>query len=332
MKTRDLAAVAACALTLAGTASPSFGYLGSFGPSDGYTLFVPSGGPANWVDVTYYNAGAYGPNAGGGVLNPIAPDSGNWRLLSQVGGFFPSTAARNAALGGVPPYPSTNPPGTIPAYMVGGHFPGRNNDGYNLAFRNDTPIGTGPAYYEYTLDQYDFGGNIPASITSGTVTTQFYFCPNPADLPNADGTPPADKFTMTLMDALGNIGMQWGYARDNEVTWRTNPNGSWNYTGIYANDTNWDGIRIDIDLTTDTFNFEYYVVNTNTWQNIVPSGSPLGMNMTNLTTIGWQLEDGVISGLGGKNYFDDFSFVIPTPSAAALFVLGGCCFARRRRS
>ncbi|MBX3387447.1 MAG: hypothetical protein KF768_12835 [Phycisphaeraceae bacterium] len=315
---------------LLASAGAAHAYLGSCSPNDGYSLsmFV---GSANWADVTYYNAGDFGPNAGGGSPNFIAPDSGKWTLLTSKGAFFPNAAARNAAVGASPPYPTSVPPGTIPAYMVGNHFPGRNFDGSNLAFRNDTPLGSGAIRYAYALDSYDFGGFTPTSVTSGTVTMQLYFCPNPGDTPPSDGTPSPDKFTMTLKDQSGNIGLEWGYTRTNEVTWRTSPSNNWTTTGIIADQTDWDGVRFDIDLSNDTFSFDYYVVATNTWQNVVPAGTALGMAMQNLTTLEWQLEDGLFAGVGGKNYFDDFSFIVPSPSAAVLLGLGTLTLSARRR-
>lgn len=311
-----------------GLSAPAFANLGSFTPSDGYNISVPSGS-ASWSDVSYYDAGGYGANAGGGSgPNLIAPDSGKWKLLSNNGGFFPTSAARNAALGGAPPYPTTVPPGTVPAYMVGNHFPGRGGDGSNLAFRNDTPVGAGPAVYEYSLDTYDTGGPVPASVTSGTVSTEFYFCPNPGDAPNPAG--PADKFRLSFKDGAGNIGFEWGYARDNEVYWRTSTSSNWTYTGIYADASNWDGLKVAIDLTNDTFQMDYYDISASTWLNLAPAGTALGTAMNNFTTLRWQLEDGVFSGTGGKNYFDDFKFNVPEPTSLLLVATGLLPLLRRR--
>lgn len=314
---------------LAGS-SAAFGYIGSCAPADGYLLSGIGPFPADWVDVTYYNAGAFGANAGGGSVTPVIPDSGRWSLLSQVGGFFTSSAARAASVGGAPPYPNAIPSNTVPAYMVGNHFPGRGGDGSNLAFRNDTPIGTGAAKYDYSIDTFDTGGITPSTVTSGVVSAGMYFCPNPSD-PTQPGTHPLDKFTLSLKDSGGNIGLQWGYARDNEVYWRSGSTGSWNYTGVYANASNWDGFNISIDLTAQTFKIDYYIVSSNTWINLAPAGTALGATMSNLTNLGWQLEDGVTSGIGGKNFFDDAYFSIPAPGASALIMLGGAFAGRRRR-
>ena len=321
----------ASAAAVLSVASPAAAHLNSFRPADGYLVSGIGPFPADWVDVSYYNAGAWGPNSGGGSVALIAPDSGNWSLLSQVGGFFPTAAARNAAVGGAPPYPNALPSGTVPAYMVGNHFPGRGGDGSNLAFRNDTPLGTGNAKYRYQIDTFDTGGPVPSSVTTGPVSMQFYFCPNPGDTPQP-GTPRQEKFTMTMLDSSGNIGLQWGYARDNEVYWRDSPSSGWNFTGIYADATNWDGIRLDIDLSSDTFQLDYYIVSSNTWTTLATAGTGLGASMNNFTTLDWELVDGLASGIGGKNFFDDFAFNIPAPSSAALGVIGLVLISRRRRS
>lgn len=155
--------------------------------------------------------------------------------------------------------------------------------------------------------------------------------PNPSVAPQP-GTRAADKFTMSFVDSVGNIGAQWGYAADNEVYWRAGSSGLWNYTGLYANAGNWDGIRIEIDLTSDTFKLNYYEVSTNSWLSLAAAGTPLGTAMTNLTNIGWRLEDGTNIGVGGKNFFDDFSVQIPAPGAAGLLAFGAAAAVRRRRS
>lgn len=322
----------ACVLGITAVASPALAILGSFGPAEGYSLNVYSGS-YNWADVSYYNAGAYGANAGGGSgPNFLAPDTGLWRVVSNAGGFFSNSAARTAALSTAPPYPTSNPTG-VPAYMVGAHFPGRNGDGNNLAIRNDTPSGSGPTAYEYSLDQYDTGVANPASVTSGIVTSQFYFLADP-DSPYQPGTPRQHKFTMSFLDSAGNVGLEWGYSRDNTVAWRDNPANPWNYSAIQALPTSWDGIKVSMDLTTDTFGIDYYDALANSWSTFVPAGTPMGTGMNNFTGIRWQLEDAVSLGIGGKNMFDDFSFggFVPAPSGALALGLGCFVIGRRRRS
>jgi hypothetical protein len=295
-------------------------HLGSFGHNDGY--IIPYGNP--WYDVSYYNAGQYGANAGGGSFNAIPADSGLWRVVGNVGGYFTNAATRAAVVAGAPPYPAP-PSGLVGAYIVGAHGPGR-TDNAALAVRNDTPLGTGALYYEYDMDIYDFGGVAPSSVTSGVVSTQFYYMSDPGAVV-VPGQRARDKFIMSFIDSNHNIGLQWGYADDNEVYWRANPSSPWVYSGFHSDPSNWDGVRVDIDLSADTFSIDYYDASTNTWFSLAPT-TPLGNPMLNLTTLGWSLADGTHYGAAGKNFFDDFSFV-PAPSSVA--VLGLACLAFRRR-
>ncbi len=293
-------------------------YLGSFSPNDGYN--VQSG--LVYGDVSYYDAGQYGVNAGGGSgPNQIVADSGLWSVQGAVGGYFSNAANRTSYISGTPPYPTTGT-GALAAYVVGNHAPGR-LDGSSLAIRNDTPLGaTGPLVYDSALDTFDFGGITPASVTSGPLQVGLYFCPNPGDsAPDPSGMF-ADKFTMSLLDSVGNIGLQWGYARDNSVVWRDSPSNAWNSTTFVADQNNWDGVRFNLDLTADTFSMDYFDVSASTWTNIVPTGTAMGQAMGNFTTVRWQLEDGLFAGTGGKNFFDDFSISsVPEPGTAALFVI-----------
>lgn len=313
----------------------SHAYLGSFGPNDGY--FAQYGTVLG--DVTYYNAGQNGINAGGGPAMPLPADTGLWSLQTpNAGGVFASAVNRAAFTSQYPAYPP-NPPNTVGIYLLGGHFPGRNNDGYNLAFRNDTPVGTGAARYRYAIDTYDTGGTVPASVTSGQVSMGFYFSPNPAAPAPSDGSASPVKFTMSLLDSSASVGFQWGYAMDNTVMWRDNPSNPWNTTTTVADSAAWDGVTFNMDLSTDTFGITYFDASTNTTSTMVPAGTPMGSAMMDFTNIDWQLEDGVniwgvppINQLGGKNYFDDFSITIPEPGSLSIAALTGMVFLKRRRS
>jgi PEP-CTERM motif len=317
------------ALIVLACASQASANLGSFAPADGYSLSVYSGG-YNWCDVAYYNAGAYGPNSGGGPGPTLqAPYTGNWNILSQAGGMLPTAALRAATIGSAPPYPTSNPSG-VPVYLVGDHSPGR-TDNSSLAFRNDMPAGSvGPALYDYTFDTYDSGGPVPSSVTTGIVSFDIFFATSP-NSPNNTGGPPLDRFTQSFRDSSGNIGAQWGYGVDNTIMWRANPSGPWNYTSYVANAGLWDGMSVSIDLTNDTFALNYYDVVANTTYNLAPAGTPLGTPMANFAGLRWQLEDGTNGGVGGKNFFDDAKLTIPAPSALALLGVGALAAARRRR-
>ena len=322
---RRLLACAAGACTLAGAVSPASAYLGSFAPNDGYQIIQ------QWVDVSYFNAGQNGINAGGGSMGHIAPDSGLWKVTpNYAGGIYTNWAARQAALttvvGNV--YPAVPPAtGGGPVYIVGNHGPGR-TDNSALAFRNDTPAGSGAARYDYSIDTFDTGGVAPATITSGVVSMQIYMLASPM-VPSSTGAAARDKFTMSMTDQSGNIGMQWGYAEDNEVYWRPGSTGAWTYTGTFVDSGLWDGVKVDIDLTADTFKMSYYDASASTWFTMANT-TALGVPMTNLTHLGWQLEDDVHLGTGGKNFFDDATFSIPAPGTGALGLLGLALIRRRR--
>jgi hypothetical protein len=81
---------------------------------------------------------------------------------------------------------------------------------------------------------------------------------------------------------------------------------------------------------------DYFDVSANTWTNVVPTGTAMGQAMNDFTNIGWQLEDGLAAGVGGKNFFDDFSVAVnvPEPSSVALvagLLLTSLTTGRRRR-
>ncbi len=317
-----------CAVVvLVGATTPAQAYLGSFNTllGDGYD--VQSG--FVYGDVSYYNAGQYGANAGGGPgPTQITADSGLWSVTGEVGGYFDNSTDRGNYTLGFPPYPAANPGNQIGAYIVGGHFGGR-TDNYALALRNDQ--GSGPMTYDYLLDSFDFGGVAPASITTGVVEVGFYFCPNPGDAASISGL--NDKFTMTFKDSSGNVGFQFGYDRDNLVTYRANPSTAWISTTITADQNFYDGVRFDIDLTNETFSFDYFDFTASSWTNIV-TGAAMYQAMDDLSVLGWQLEDGILAGnLLGKNLFDDFSFgePVPEPTSLALIALVGAIAVGFRR-
>ncbi len=323
-----LRALGALALAAA-IAAPAHAYLGSFEVADGYQ--VQSGFIGG--DVSYYNAGEHGPNAGGGPLTHLPPNSGLWTIdpLSQPGGYFASQVLRAGFTLGAPPYmnPPNPPVDTVASYIVGQHSMGRTGD--CLALRNEA-VGVGPMIYNYEMDTFDFGGVAPTSVTTGPIQTGFYFCPNPDLPPPSDGSAPKDKFTLTFKDNVGNVGFQWGYDRSNNVYWRPNSTSSWSAPFIVADSTNYDGIEVNIDLSADTFGIDYYDLSTNTWSAMVPAGTPLNQPMGNLAELQWQLEDNVSGGVGGKNFFDDFTIKqVPEPSSLALVALVIPALTRVRR-
>jgi len=327
MKSRTLfSAVTLFVLSLAFTTS-THAYLGSFDVPDGYNPFatqVPGTPPSDFSDVTYYNAGVIGPKV------QIPFNTGEWTLLTQAGAFFPTTAVHNAQVSAAPPYPAFPFFVAVPDYIIGNHPGGRT--GGALALRNEGGA-NGAMEYDYSLDSVDFGGPTPASVTSGSVLTQFYFCPN-----GMDNNPTAEKFIMSFRDSSGNTGLQVGYRHDNHVQWRPGSSGSWTATGITADSLAYDGFRVDMNLSNDTFQLEYFDLSANTWSTLAAAGTPLGASMQNLTNLRWKLDEFTVagdpSGYAGKNFFDDFSFKVnpvPEPSSCLLLLTGlSSLFIRRR--
>ena len=316
------------AISSASLCAPSWAALVSFGPSDGYGFT----GASVTGDVTYYNAGA-GPVPANGPLPYIAPDSGQWRLLSGVGGYFANAtnrAAMTAAYGtnGPGSYTPTLlgnltfvPPNAVAAYVVG-HHPGGRTGGSSLAMRNDTSVGTGEMKYRYELQTADLG-LAPATLTSGLISTEFYFCPNPAGAPPGLGL--ANKFAMSFVDnstLAGLVGLEFGYSYNNTVQWRASSSGAWTNTAQIADASNWDGVRVNIDLDTDMFSIDYFDVSASTPQwNPLVGLTATGGSLANVTRLDWTLQDGVSSGNGGKNFFDDFRFTtqtVPEPESLVL--------------
>lgn len=309
-------------------------YLGSFEPADGYTINqIPSSPPSDFIDVTYYNAGQWGANAGGGgpAPQPFNDPANLWHLLTSPGAFFPNTATRNTYVSGAPPYPPFPATAGVPIYVVGNHFMGRT--GTCLALRNETFSSAGPMEYDYTIDTFDFGGPAPPSVTGGTVTTGFYFCPNPS-MPSQPGVQSPQKFIMSFRDSSGTTGLQLGYAMDNTVYWRPGNSGVWNYTPVIADSSNYDGFTVDINLANDTFDIKYFDFSTSNTLTLAAPGTPLGAPMNDLTHLRWYLSDQVTGGIGGKNFFDDFSFrvkQVPEPTAAGLFTAGALALIKMKR-
>jgi hypothetical protein len=314
------------ALTLIFTSNAQ-AYLGSFDVPDGYNPFatqVPGTPPSDFSDVVYYNAGIIGPKT------QIAYNSGEWKLLTEAGAFFPTSAARNAVVSAAPPYPTYPSSGTVPDYIIGNHPGGRT--GGALALRNEGGA-NGAMEYDYSLDSVDFGGPTPSLVTTGSVLTQFYFCPN-----GMDNNPTAEKFTMSFRDGTGATGLQVGYRHDNQVQWRPGSSGAWTLTGITADSLNYDGFRVDMNLSSDTFQLDYYDVSPNPWSTLAAAGTPMLASMQNLTNLRWKLDEFTVagdpSGYAGKNFFDDFSFKVsrvPEPSSCLLLLTGlGGLFIRRR--
>lgn len=307
-------------------------HLGGFENADGYAYAFTYPQLDNWVDATMYNAGAFGANAGGGTPFQQTVNTGLWTYSSSAGAAFTNPAQRVTDMGATPPFnPNvSSTANTIASYFVGAHFGGRLGTNA-LAVRNAATAGA--LKYDYRLDSYDFGVN-PITVTSGSIGTGLYLQANPADgTVDSSGQSP-EKFYMSIKDSAGNIGLQWGYRRDNRVIWRANPVSSWNSTALVADDGsgvgNYDGVNFTVDLTSQTFSLSYYDISANVTTILAPAGTALGNSMSNFTHLGWYMTDNVYSGVGGKNFFDDFSFNVPEPASMMWLSLTTLALRRRR--
>lgn len=279
--------------------TPSFALLSSFEVADGYGLITSVIGD----EVSYYKAGV--PSGGGPSPAPtITPNSGLWKITSSAGGFYSNSADRSALNSSL-----------IAIYAVGNHSGGRT--GNALALRNDSN-GPGPMTEEYSLDALDFGGVSPNSSTITNVLMGFYFCPNPSGGSSSSGS--AEKFIMSLMDSTNNVGLELGYDYNNNVFWRDAA--GTHYPSIVADALAYDGFSVNIDLITDTFSLNYFDASANSTNALASSGTSLLTGMTNFTKIRWSLNDGGNNqGLGGKNFFDDFSFKVTSVAEPSVLEL-----------
>jgi hypothetical protein len=304
--------------------------LGGFEVQDGYRFLGSL--PNDWIDVTNYNAGANNVNAGNGPLTPIPYNTGLWKVLGTgPGSFYINNTDRATYMGSAPPYPATGFKGPqVGSYLIGDH--GGGHTGNALAMRNTAPAGSGAMLYDYRLDQYDFGGTAPATVVSGSIDTSFWYWPSD---PQQTVVPPQEKFIMSFTDSTGSVGFQWGYARDNQLYWRPGSSGSWNLTGLFSDPVAYDQLKVNIDLTAQTFKIDVFDFSTSLTTTIAPTQA-LGATMIDYTHIGWSLTDNLQAGplgWGGKNFFDDFGFKVnpvPEPSAAMVLVAAGAALLLKR--
>ena len=224
----------------------------------------------------------------------IAADSGKWKVDGQVG-VLNNAATRalgrwqRAALSGV-----RSSARLQPVYMVGNHFSG--GDGSNLAFRNDTPPGNA-ANYNYFMDAVRHRRAGAVERDHGRRFAAVLLLPQPPMTRSRRVTRSSRCRFRTRATRRASSGLRAG---QRGVLPRRQLRMSSPTPASMRDDTNWDGIKASIDPTAGTFGIDYYVVATNTWSTLVPSGTPLGNSMTNFTTLGWRLEDGVNGGSAAR--------------------------------
>lgn len=295
-------------LVLAPTASHA--YLGGFENDDGYASFLN--------EVSVYNAGQYGANAGGGAFSAIPFNTGLWQKLQ--GPLFPTLGAAGgvAYATGHQNFDRTNPGTPDQALVIT-----TGADGWNA----------GPQEYSYTLDTFDLGGVNPAATGGDTLDISFWSCSWIPGLTEGGGLGAGTiGNTVGFYDSSGNLGFTLGYEQPGTGSDFAATNlGVWNTSSIAVNRFTYHRWDVTLDLGAQTVSIDIFEGGTLT--NLVSSAplvNPMG-NFTELRFLGvpgvnnskvWSLDDFEMSARG-----------IPEPSAAILLI-GGCltAFGRGRHA
>jgi hypothetical protein len=306
--------------------------------ANGFTGIVPSstfpntmGDATHGSDLSRYNAGQYGTNAGGpgGSAADIADNSGLWQAL--VGGRLNEDLGGTLANG----YQYLgNTGGSIflqnRDYVQAYRYTGARNGSQVLnLLAQDTSLS-----YNYTLDSRDYAGGTPTA--SSIITMVFWFCP--AD---TDDTDPDNLLGLSLRDAMGQSMFEVGYTGENIVQYRLPGGGTWVSTASTAGSQGWSEMSIILNTATDTVNLSVRAYDdlTATLGSSVSilNGQSIGLDADALTDLRWDLRGGTLNNgaLSYKNYFDDFSFttapfVVPEPGSAFGVVLGLLMLGRHR--
>ena len=292
-------------------ASTAHAYLGGFENVDGYAPFLN--------DVANYNAGQYGPNAGGGVFTPIAPNTGLWKKLQ--GPLVPTW-------------------GTLgPAYATGHQYYDRTNYGFPnldqalIITTNADGWNAGPQEYSYSLDTYDLGGVNPASTGGDIVQISFWACVLLHGTGEGGGLGPGTiGDTISFYDSSGNHGFSIGYKQPGTTTDFAATNvGSWSPSSVAINPSAYHRWDITLDLNLQTVSIDIFEASVLT---PLVTNAPLITPMNNFTEMRFLSTPGVNN---AKIWaLDDFGMTvrtIPEPSSIIFTAMGllGLCLRRTRR-
>jgi hypothetical protein len=298
-----------CMIHMIGMPQTAHAYLGGFENVDGYGSFL------NEVSTT--NAGAHGPNAGGGALATIPLNTGLWTKLQG------------------PVYPATGTAGGI-AYATGHQNLDRLNPSTSaqalVITTNADGWGAGPQEYSYAVDTYDLGGANPLTTGSDTLDISFWSCAQivgSADPANGLGAGTIGD-TVSFYDSSGNFGFSVGYRQPGTTTDYAATNvGAWVQSAVAVNPSTYHRWDITLDLLNDTVSIDIFEGATLT--NLV-SGAPLVNNMNNFTEMRFESTPGVNNAKIWS--IDDAGMSIrpvPEPASLALFAMGLGALARRQR-
>ena len=293
-------------LMLLAMTSTSFAYLGGFEDADGYKPFLN--------DVANYNAGQYGPNAGGGTYTTITPNTGLWKKLQG------------------PLYPATGTTGGV-AYATGHQYYDRTNP--NTAEKglvittNADGWTAGPQEYSYTLDSYDLGMS-PASTSGQLIDMSFWSCARIFGTDEGGGLGAGTiGDTVSFYDSSGNLGFTLGYRQPATTTDYAayNVNGTWIQSSVAVNPHAYHRWDVLLDLGTQTLSLNIFEAGTLT--NLL-SGASLTTAMNNLTELRFESTPGVNNAKIWS--LDDFEFrVTPEPATLTMIAVPAIMLMRKKR-
>ncbi|HEY6563069.1 MAG TPA: hypothetical protein VIY86_01110, partial [Pirellulaceae bacterium] len=270
-------------------------YLGGFESNDGYAPFLN--------DVANFNAGQYGPNAGGGVFTPITPNTGLWQKLQ--GPLFPASGILGFAYAtGHGGYDRLAPSTTAQALVIT-----TNADGW----------GAGPQEYSYTVDSFDLGGISPASTAGQTITMSFWECTQMPGTGEGGGLGPGTLGNVvSFLDNAANVGFAVGYHQPGTTSdfAAVNVNGSWVLSTVPVTPNTYHRWDVTLDLAAQTVSIDLF----NGVLNNMATNAPLGAAMADFREMRFLSTPGVTNAKVWS--LDDFHIVVPEPaSSAGLIVL-----------
>jgi hypothetical protein len=277
----------------------AYAYLGGFEGVDGYQPFFD--------DVANYNAGQFGPNAGGGSYTPIAPNTGLWKKLQ--GPLYPAvgTTGSYAYATGHQNFDRTNPSTADQALVIT-----TNADGWSA----------GPQEYSYKVDSYDLGGVSPASTGGQKLKISFWSCSFIPGTSEGGGLGPNTiANTISFYDSSGNLGFAVGGIQPGTSTDYAATNvGSWVQSGVAVGTSTYHRWDINLDLAAQTVSIDVDQASILT---------PLVVNAPLINTMSNFSEMRFLSAPGVNNAkvwaLDDFSMMVgkaPEPSTVLLVVTG----------
>ena len=275
--------------------SNAYAYLGGFEGVDGYAPFLN--------DVVTYNAGQYGPNAGGGSFTPIPPNTGPWMKLQ--GPLWPTPGAANGV-----------------AYATGHQNVDRTNPGTSdqalVITTNADGWTAGSQEYSYQVDSFDLGGINPSTTGGDIVNISFWSCSWIPGAAEGGGLGPGTVAnTVSFYDSLGNLGFAVGGIQPGTTTDFAATNvGSWVQSSVAVGTSTYHRWDITLDLNVQTVSIDVFEGATLT---PLVTNAPLINPMADFSELRFLSAPGVNNNKVWA--LDDFTMgvrVVPEPSAMFL--------------